>query len=157
MLHFLLFCFVFSCFSKAAEGVNQTTETWIYLFDLTFGSVFSPHRLHRWTQMFCLVMRFFLHRFDFVELKVLSNCTDYCRRKRRWLMSKTSRMAGAIEAPTICAIRKNLSEKKFVSICVICGQKNASGTSSNSFQKKQVEVLSLNSYTKTFENWNDDN
>ena len=30
---------------------------------LTFGSVFSPHRLHRWTQMFCRVMRFFLHRY----------------------------------------------------------------------------------------------
>ena len=27
MLYFFLFSFVFSCFSKAAEGVNQTSET----------------------------------------------------------------------------------------------------------------------------------
>ena len=65
--------------------------------------------------MFCLIVRF--SHTDF------SDCTDYCHRKQRWLMNKTSRMAGAIKAPTICAIRKNLSEKEFVSICVICGAK----------------------------------
>ena len=92
--------------------------------DLTFGSVFSPHRLHRWTQMFCRVMRFFLHRFDSDELKVLSNCTDYCRRKRRWLMSKTSRMAGATEAPTICAIRKkSVWERICVHLCNLWARK----------------------------------
>ena len=111
------------CPHKSSQ-IFQNISIWF-----NFRECFSPHRLHRWTQMFCRVMRFFLHRFDFVELKVLSNYTDYCRRKRRWLMNKTSRMAGAIEAPTICAIRKNLSEKEFVSICAICGQENTSETS----------------------------
>ena len=59
--------------------------------------------------MFCLIVRF--SHTDF------SDCTDYCHRKQRWLMNKTSRMAGAVEAPKI------RMRKKSVSICVICGAK----------------------------------
>ncbi|MBR1492802.1 MAG: hypothetical protein IJ610_08685 [Bacteroidaceae bacterium] len=39
-------------------------------------------------------------------------------------MSKTSRMAGAIEAPTIRAIRKICVRKKSVSICNLWGEKH---------------------------------
>ena len=58
--------------------------------------------------MFCLIVRF--SHTDF------SNCTDYCHRKQRWLMNKTSRMAGAVEVPKI-RVRKNLCPS------VICGAK----------------------------------
>jgi|GEM_PF-3127535 len=43
----------------------------------TFGSVFRPTDCtdgHRCSVLSCV---FFLHRFDFVELKVLSNYTDF--------------------------------------------------------------------------------
>ena len=94
------------------------------LHNLTFGSVFFAPQIAQMGTDVLSCHAFFSHRFDFVELKVLSNCTDYCRRKRRWLMNKTSRMAGAIEAPTIRAIRKNLSEKKIcVHLCNLWGEK----------------------------------
>ena len=62
-----------------------------------------------------------------VFLTQIFRIADYCRRKRRWLMSKTSRMAGAIEAPTIRAIRK-ICVRKNLCPSAICGTKNTSET-----------------------------